>query len=50
MGRTCSRYGERRGAYRLLVERSEKGEVMEGHHLKDQGLDGSIILKWIFEK
>jgi hypothetical protein len=24
--------------------------LREGDHLKDQGVDGRIILKWIFEK
>jgi hypothetical protein len=31
--------GERRGAYRVLV-----GNLREGDHLKDQGIDGRIIL------
>jgi hypothetical protein len=34
----------RRGAYRALVGKSE------GNHLKDPGVDGRIILKWIFER
>jgi hypothetical protein len=37
--------GERRGAYRALV-----GNVREGDHLEDPGIDGRIILKWIFER
>jgi hypothetical protein len=36
--------GERRGAYRILVGRSEGR-----NHLEDPGVDG-IILKWIFKK
>jgi len=35
---------ERRGACRVLM-----GNVMEIDHVKDLGLDGRIILKWIFE-
>jgi hypothetical protein len=31
---------ERRGAYRILWE-----NLREGDHLKDQGVDGRIILK-----
>jgi hypothetical protein len=37
--------GDRRGAYRVLVGRPEGR-----NHLKDLGIDGTIILKWIFKK
>ena len=36
---------KRRGAYRVL-----EGKVKDRDHLEDQGLDGSIILRWIFRK
>jgi hypothetical protein len=36
---------EGRGAYRILVGRSE-----ERDHLEDSGVDGSMILKWNFKK
>jgi hypothetical protein len=26
------------------------GNLREGDHLEDLGVDGSIVLKWIFEK
>ena len=45
MGETCSRYGEHRGAYRVLVRR-----LREKYHLEDLDLDGSIILKWISKR
>jgi hypothetical protein len=34
---------EKRGAYRILV-----GDLREGDHLGDPGVDGRTILKWIF--
>jgi hypothetical protein len=45
IGRTCSTYGGRRGAYRVLV-----GKPEGRNHLEDPGVDGRIILKWILEK
>jgi hypothetical protein len=40
-----ARKGERRGLYRVLVEKHE-GK----NHLGDPDLDGRIILRWIFRK
>jgi len=37
--------GERRCAYRVLV-----GKPEGKNHLGDQGVDGRIILRWIFRK
>jgi hypothetical protein len=37
--------GDRRGAYRVWW-----GDLRERDHLKDLGLNGRIILKWIFKK
>jgi len=37
--------GERRGVYRVL-----RGNLMERDHLEDTGVDGRIILRWIFRK
>ena len=45
MGGRVERLWERRGAYRVLVGRSEGKD-----HLEDPGVDGRIILKWIFKK
>ena len=43
MGESCSAYGERRGVYRILVGKPEGNSPME-----DSGVDGRIILRWIF--
>jgi hypothetical protein len=37
--------GERRGTFRVLVGNPERRDQLE-----DQGVDGRIILKWIFRK
>jgi len=37
--------GERRGVYRVLVAKFEGKS-----HLRDPGIDGRIILRWIFRK
>jgi hypothetical protein len=37
--------GERRDAYRASV-----GKPEGRNHLKDPGVDGRIILKWVFER
>jgi len=39
-----ARMGERRGVYRVLVGKPER------EHLGDPGVDGKIILRWIFRK
>jgi len=37
--------GESRGVYRVLV-----GKLRGRNHLVNPGVDGKIILKWIFRK
>ena len=37
--------GDRSVAYRVLV-----GDLRDRDHLEDLGIDGRIILKWIFKK
>ena len=44
MGGACSTYGERRGVYRVLVGKPDRD------HLEDPGVDGCIILRWIFRR
>ena len=41
MGGACSKYGER--CERVLV-----GNLRETGHLEDPGVDGRIILRWVF--
>jgi len=45
MGGHVARMGKRRGVYRILVWKPE-----ERDHLEDPGVDGTIILRWIFRK
>jgi hypothetical protein len=45
MDGTCSTYGEGRGVYRVMV-----GSLRERDHLVDPGVDGRIILRWIFRR
>ena len=45
MDRACSTYAEaERGAYRVLAGKAEGRS-----HLEDPGVNGKLILKWIFE-
>jgi len=37
--------GKRRGACRVLA-----GKLREGDHLENPGVEGRIILRWIFRK
>ena len=46
MGRACSTCGARTGVHRVFLW----GNLREGHHLEDPGVDGRIILKLILEK
>ena len=39
------RMGERRGVYKVLV-----GNLRERDHLEDPGVDGRIMLRWMFRK
>jgi hypothetical protein len=44
MGGACSMYGE--DVYRAFW----LGNLRERDHLEDPGIDGTIILRWIFRK
>jgi hypothetical protein len=46
MGGACSTYGAKREVH----TRFWWGDLREGDHLGDPGVDGSITLKWIFKK
>jgi hypothetical protein len=43
--KNLARMGEGRGVYRVLVENQRKSD-----HWGDKGVDGMIILGWIFKK
>jgi hypothetical protein len=45
MDGACSTYGGRRGVSRVLV-----GNRKERYAFEDQGVDGRVILKWVFKK
>jgi hypothetical protein len=45
LGRACSTYGGRGGAYGILVERPDGRRPLE-----DLGIDGMIILKCILKR
>jgi len=45
MGGTCSTYGEQERRIEVLV-----GNLRERDHWGDPGIDGRIILRWIFRK
>jgi hypothetical protein len=46
MGAACSANGRRGQAYTGFW----LGNLREGEHFGDQGVDGRIILRWIFRK
>jgi hypothetical protein len=36
--------------YKICLQKGVQQDLTEGDHLKDPGIDGSIILNWILEK
>jgi len=47
IGRACSTYGGRRGE---VHTRFCWGNLRERDHFEDPGIDGRIILRWIFRR
>jgi len=45
MSGACRMSGVRRGAYRVLVEKTDGKKISE-----ESGVDGRIILRWMFRK
>ena len=45
MGVVCSAFGGEERLYRVVV-----GKLKERDHYGDPGVDGRIILRWIFRK
>jgi hypothetical protein len=46
MGRTCGTFGGKGEVHTGL----QWGNLRDGDHLKHPGVDGRIILEWIFER
>jgi len=46
MGKACGTYGEKEELHTWLC----CGDIREGYHLEYLGVDGKIILKWVFKK
>jgi hypothetical protein len=46
MGGACSTYG----GEKMRIQDFGRENLRERHHLEDPGVDGRIILRWIFRK
>jgi hypothetical protein len=40
----------KRWAWHVEIMDFSRGNLREGHHLEDKGVDGRTILKWIFRQ